>query len=145
MNVRRILEEKGSPEVVTIGPERTIEEAIRQLVEHNIGSLVVVDGEGDLAGIITERDILRVCAGGGERLATTRVDEVMSRDLIIGETDDSIDYVMGIMTQNRIRHLPIMGRTGLRGLVSIGDVVKVQLRQTEYENHHLREYIQGAY
>lgn len=145
MNVRRILEEKGSPEVVTIGPERTIEEAIRQLVEHNIGSLVVVDGEGDLAGIITERDILRVCAGGGERLATTRVDEVMSRDLIIGETDDSIDYVMGIMTQNRIRHLPIMGRTGLRGLVSIGDVVKVQLRQTEYENHHLREYIQGVY
>ncbi len=145
MNVRSILESKGSSEVVTIDPQRTIQEAIESLVEHNIGSLVVVDEEGELAGIITERDILRVCAGGGDRLATTRVAEVMTRDLIVGDADDPIDYVMGIMTQNRVRHLPIVGRRGLRGMVSIGDVVKIQLHETEYENRHLREYIQRGY
>lgn len=145
MNVRSILEEKGSPGVITIDPDRTIQEAIERLVENNIGSLVVVDEEGELAGIITERDILRVCTGGGERLATTRVGEVMTRNLIVGDADDSIDYVMGIMTQNRIRHLPVVGRRGLRGMVSIGDVVKVQLHETEYENRHLKEYIQGSY
>ena len=145
MNVRNILEGKGALEVRTIDPERTIEEAIQRLVEHNIGSLVVVDGEGDMVGIITERDILRVCAGGADRLRTTKVAEAMSRNLIVGESDDSIDYVMGIMTQNRIRHLPIVGRRGLRGMVSIGDVVKIQLHEKEYENRHLREYIQGSY
>jgi CBS domain-containing protein len=145
MNVRSILESKGSSEVVTIEPQRTIQEAIESLVEHNIGSLVVVDEEGELAGIITERDILRVCAGGGDRLATTRVAEVMTRDLIVGDADDPIDYVMGIMTQNRVRHLPIVGRRGLRGMVSIGDVVKIQLHETEYENRHLKEYIQRGY
>ncbi|MGH7571564.1 MAG: CBS domain-containing protein [Gemmatimonadota bacterium] len=145
MNVRSILEGKGSTEVVTIDPDRTIQEAIASLVEHNIGSLVVVDERGELAGIITERDILRVCIGGGDRLATTRVAEVMTRDLIVGDSDDSIDYVMGVMTQNRVRHLPIIGRRGLRGMVSIGDVVKIQLHEKEYENRHLREYIQGSY
>lgn len=145
MNVRGILEGKGSPDVITIGPDRTIQDAIECLVEHNIGSLVVVGDGGELAGIITERDILRVCAGGGGRLATTRVAEVMTPKLIVGDADDSIDYVMGIMTQNRIRHLPIIGRRGLRGMVSIGDVVKVQLHETEYENRHLKEYIQGSY
>ena len=145
MNVRSILESKGSSEVVTIEPQRTIQEAIESLVEHNIGSLVVVDEEGELAGIITERDILRVCAGGGDRLATTRVAEVMTRNLIVGDADDPIDYVMGIMTQNRVRHLPIVGRRGLRGMVSIGDVVKIQLHETEYENRHLKEYIQRGY
>lgn len=145
MNVRSILEEKGSPDVVTIEPDRTIQDAIERLVKHNIGSLVVVDETGELAGIITERDILRVCAGGGDRLATTHVAEIMTRNLIIGDADDSIDYVMGIMTQNRIRHLPVMGRRGLRGMVSIGDVVKIQLHEKEYENRHLKEYIQGSY
>lgn len=145
MNVRSILEEKGSPDVVTIDPDRTIQEAIGRLVEHNIGSLVVVDENGELAGIITERDILRVCADGGDRLATTRVADIMTRDLIVGDADDSIDYVMGVMTQNRIRHLPVVGRRGLKGMVSIGDVVKIQLHETEYENRHLKEYIQGRW
>ena len=145
MNVRKILEDKGAPEVRTIEPERTIQEAIQRLVEHNIGSLVVVDGEGGMVGIITERDILRCCANGADRLGTTRVAEAMTPDPIIGESDDTIDYVMGIMSQNRIRHLPIVGRRGLRGMVSIGDVVKVQLHEKEYENRHLREYIQGSY
>lgn len=145
MNVRTILDKKGSTRVITIDPDRTIEEAIQQLVEHNIGALVVVGPGGEAVGIITERDILRVCSQGPERLTSRRVAEVMTEDLIVGEPDDSIDYVMGIMTNNRIRHLPIVGQGGLSGMVSIGDVVKVHLQETEYENRHLKQYIRGTY
>jgi len=100
---------------------------------------------GEAVGIITERDILRVCSQGAQWLASRRVAEVMTEDLIVGEPDDSIDYVMGIMTNNRIRHLPIVGQGGLNGMVSIGDVVKVHLQETEYENRHLKQYIRGTY
>ena len=145
MNVRTILEGKGSSSVIGIEPERSIQQAIGRLVEHNIGSLVVVDQAGQPLGIITERDILRACTRGVDQLESTRVEEIMSVDLIVGEPDDSVDYVMGIMTRNRIRHLPIVGDGGLLGMVSIGDVVKIQLQEVDYENRHLKEYIQGSY
>lgn len=145
MTVRTILEAKGSTEVHTIGPERTVEEAVRRLVDHNVGSLVVVDAEGAPIGIVTERDILRLASRGADRLAVTRIEEVMTSDLIVGQIDDTVDYCMGIMTQNRIRHLPIVGSAGLAGMVSIGDVVKVQLEETAYENRHLKRYIEGTY
>lgn len=145
MNVQDILDRKGSTAIRTIAPERTIAEAVSQLVEHNIGSLIVVEA-GRPVGIVTERDILRCCATDMAAAASTRVSEVMTRDLIIGEAEDPVDYVMGIMTRNRIRHLPIMERgRGMLGMVSIGDVVESQLRETRYENRHLREYISGSY
>jgi CBS domain-containing protein len=102
--------------------------------------------EGRPVGILTERDVLRCCADGMGKSGSTRVSEVMTRDLIVGEAGDTIDYVMGIMTRNRIRHLPIIG-PGDRvvGMVSIGDVVESQLRETIYENRHLRKYISGSY
>lgn len=145
MNVGTILGQKaGGGDVITIESDRTLEDAIARLVEHNIGSLVVMDG-GKLAGILTERDILRVSAEGGEKLAGTRVSEAMTKELIVGEVSDAVDYVMGVMTKNRIRHLPIVENEQVCGMISIGDVVKVQLQQTEYENRHLREYIEGSY
>jgi CBS domain-containing protein len=145
MNVQTILDQKDSPNVVTIEPERALQDAVERLVEHNIGSLVVVDASGKPVGIITERDILKTCANGCEKLATTKVADAMTADLIVGEAGDAIDYVMGIMTKNRIRHLPILREGGLCGMVSIGDVVKVQRQETEYENRHLREYIERGY
>lgn len=145
MNVRSILDQKPSSEVYTIGPEETVQQAIGRLVQHNVGSLVVVEESEGPVGIITERDILRCCANEPEKMATTRVNEVMSSDLIVGEPDDGIDYVMGIMTKNRIRHLPIVKGRELRGMVSIGDVVEIQLHETKYENRHLRDYITGSY
>ena len=145
MNVQDILDRKGSTAVRTIAPDRTIAEAVAQLVEHNIGSLVVIEGERPV-GIVTERDILRCCADDMGKAASTQVADVMTRDLIIGEAEDTVDYVMGIMTRNRIRHLPIMGPgKGMLGMVSIGDVVQSQLRETRYENRHLKEYISGSY
>jgi CBS domain-containing protein len=145
MNVQDILARKKSNAVRTIAPDRTVEEAVTQLVEHNIGSLIVMDG-GRPAGIVTERDILKCCANGMGESARTRVANVMTRDLIVGEVGDSVDYVMGIMTRNRIRHLPIIDEVqSILGMVSIGDVVESQLHETKYENRHLRQYITGSY
>lgn len=145
MDVREILARKKTTAVRTVAPDRTVAEAIARLVEHNIGSLLVVDGTRPV-GIVTERDILRCCADDIEKAGSILVEEIMTADLIVGEPDDSVDYVMGIMTRNRIRHLPIMGKgEGVLGMVSIGDVVESQLRETRYENRHLREYISGSY
>lgn len=145
MNVQDILSRKKSNVVRTIAPNRTVEEAVAQLVEHNIGSLIVVD-EGSPVGIVTERDILKCCSKSMRASADTRVADIMTRDLIVGDAGDSVDYVMGIMTQNRIRHLPIVDQSrSILGMVSIGDVVESQLHETKYENRHLRQYISGSY
>jgi CBS domain-containing protein len=145
MDVQDILARKKSNAVRTIESEQTIEEAVAQLVEHNIGSLIVMENARP-AGIVTERDILKCCANGMGESARRKVADIMTRDLIVGEAGDSVDYVMGIMTRNRIRHLPIFDeRRRMLGMVSIGDVVESQLRETAYENRHLRQYIEGSY
>ncbi|HEV8714823.1 MAG TPA: CBS domain-containing protein [Candidatus Binatia bacterium] len=141
MKIRDILHGKGA-EVVTIHPEATVHQAMQVLVHHRIGSLVVIGERGKIAGIITERDILRECAAHSEGVKETTVREVMTTNLIIGVPDDEVSYVMGIMTHNRIRHLPIIDGERLEGMISIGDVVKAQLEETEFENHYLKDYIQ---
>jgi CBS domain-containing protein len=143
MTIRGILRQKGS-DVVTIEPERTVLAAIRRLVDHRIGALVVTRDHGSIVGIITERDILRESAERSDRLHETRVRDVMTTDVIIGLPDDDLDYVMGIMTKNRIRHLPVLEGEQLAGIISIGDVVNIQLRRTEFENRMLKDYIQGV-
>lgn len=141
MKIRDLLRGKGTA-VVTIRPEATIHDAMTMLVNHRIGSLVVTDEQGRIIGIITERDILRECAARSEQVKNTRVQEVMTTNPSIGVPDDEVGYVMGIMTNNRIRHLPIMAGERLEGIISIGDVVKAQLEETEFENRYLKDYIQ---
>jgi CBS domain-containing protein len=141
--VADILRQKSGG-VVTIEPQLTVQDAISKLAEHNIGSLVVMDDHGTIAGIITERDILRLCSDRAEEKARTPISEVMTRDVIIGVPDDTLDYVMGIMTTNRIRHLPILNNEDLVGMISIGDVVHAHLQKTEFENRMLRDYIHGV-
>ncbi len=143
MKILDILRDKGT-DVLTIGPEMTVHHAMRTLVEHNIGSLVVRGQDGEIVGIITERDILRECAKGPGRLQECRVRDAMTSDLIIGVPGDNLDYVMGIMTKNRIRHLPIMDEENLRGIISIGDVVNALRREIEFENRMLKDYIHGV-
>ncbi|HEY7460954.1 MAG TPA: CBS domain-containing protein [Gemmatimonadota bacterium] len=143
MKVKDILAEKGSA-VRTIGPDETVREAIRQLVEHRIGSLLVTEGKR-IVGIITERDILREACHHAGRLDERRVREAMTGDLIVGVPEDEVTYVMGIMTKNRIRHLPILEGRELRGMVSIGDAVWASLTEAEFENRNLKEYITGTY
>lgn len=142
MRIRDILRRKGH-EVVTIGPDRTVLDAVRLLVDRNIGSLVVVEDE-TVRGIITERDVLRHTARHPDGFDDLLVEEVMTRDIVTGTPGDQIRQVMQVMTENRIRHLPIVGSDGLDGLVSIGDLVHELLQVTQKENDHLKRYIQGS-
>ncbi|MBW3660546.1 MAG: CBS domain-containing protein [Gemmatimonadetes bacterium] len=144
MNVASILDRKSSDRIVTIEPDKTVLDAVDRLVEHGIGSLLVLDGEV-LLGIITERDVLRCCADDPVKMAETKVSEVMTRELIVASPDDDVEDVMSTMTRNRIRHLPILVDESLKGIISIGDVVESQLHEFQSENRHLRRYIAGSY
>lgn len=141
MKIRDILQRKGS-EVVTSTPDQSVLEAMRTLVEHNIGSVVVMRGN-EILGILTERDVLRLGSRDPELLASSRVGEVMTTDLVVAVADDDIQYVMGVMTESRIRHLPVVVDGRLSGIVSIGDLVNACRREAEVENRYLRDYIQG--
>jgi CBS domain-containing protein len=143
MKVKDILSNKGS-QVRTIKPQTTIHEALGSLVTHAIGALVVLDEADRIAGIVSERDIIRECHRNGRQIESTPVEKIMSKNLIIGSPEDELDYIMGIMTKNRIRHVPIVVGGKLEGIVSIGDIVKAQLQNKEYENHYLKDYLFGG-
>lgn len=142
MNIRNLLAAKGE-DVVTVTPELTVLRAMRILVEHNIGSVVVVD-DGKVKGILTERDILRLGADDPDRLETSLVGDTMVTDLVVAVPDDDLPYVMEVMTRNRVRHLPIIEDERLVGILSIGDVVNTLRTTAEVENRYLRRYIHGV-
>lgn len=142
MKIRDILRSKGS-DVVQIEPDRTVLDAVGVLTEHRIGALVVTRG-GEIAGVLSERDVMNLVARRPDALAETTVSEIMTEDVIVGVADDDLDYVMNVMTNNKIRHLPIVDGGRLAGIVSIGDVVNEVRRGVETENRHLKDYIRGA-
>lgn len=144
MNVSAILDRKSSDRIVTIESGKTVLEAVHRLVEHGIGSLLVLD-DGELVGIITERDVLTCCADDPAKMAGTPIADVMTKELVVGSRQDDVEDVMAMMTRNRIRHLPILSEGNLEGIVSIGDVVESQLHEIRSENRHLRRYISGSY
>jgi len=144
MKVKDILKDKGT-EVATIGAEKTIYAAVKTVVEKNIGSLLVKDEKGAIAGIITERDILKQCNQCLESFSETKVGDVMTKNLIVASPDDDLDYVENIMTQNRVRHLPIIANQKLEGIISIGDLVNVLRGECKVENRYLKAYISGEY
>lgn len=141
MKVCDILHTKGT-DVITTTPDATLHEALRTLVMSRVGALVVLNPPGKVVGIITERDLLRLCAARNDEIDRLCVADWMTTDLIIGVPTDEVGYIMGIMTNNRIRHLPIMADGRLEGIISIGDVVKAQLEETAFENRYLKDYIQ---
>lgn len=142
MKVSDLLKAKGG-RVITVSPEASIFEAMRLLVENKIGSLVVCDGEGKLVGILSERDIMRAAYEGYDTLKAKKVTNLMTTNLIVAIPDDDLEYIMGIMTVNHIRHLPIVTREGIAGIVSIGDIIKFQLQETQVQNRYLQEYMFG--
>lgn len=143
MIVATLLQQKG-PQVHSIAPEATVRQALEKLVENRVGSLLVLDRE-QVVGIITERDIIRNGLTGGRLLADQSVEEIMSRDVVIATPKDSLQYVMGVMTRNRIRHVPVFDGGKLAGLVSIGDLVFSLLEESENENRYLKDYISGTW
>jgi len=138
--ISEVLAEKGGG-VVTIPPETTVYEAIDLLTEKRIGSLIVTQHDGTVAGIITERDVLRIVKDHLPRVKEAPVSEFMSRDLVCAVPNDDLDYAMNVMTENRIRRLPVMDGSALVGIISIGDVVKALRSVHEYEVRMLRDYI----
>jgi CBS domain-containing protein len=142
MNIASLLASKGST-VVTVHPGQTLREALMLLAEHNIGALVVVEEAGPPVGIVSERDIVRE-ASRNENLFTRPVSGIMTRNLVIGTPQDELDAVGHTMTERRIRHLPVVDRGTLVGIVSIGDVVKAQRDRYLGEVDTLQTQLSGA-
>ena len=143
MNVETILRAKGSA-VATIRPDETVGVAVQQLIDRNIGALVVSNDGDSVDGIISERDIVHGLADHGTALLSLKVAQMMSRRVVTCELSDSVDQLMAEMTNRRIRHFPVVQDGQLRGIVSIGDVVKNRLDEVEYEARSLRSFIAGA-
>jgi CBS domain-containing protein len=133
-----ILEEKGRV-VLEIDAEASVLEAAEQMVEHNVGSLLVTE-RGNVAGIVTERDYLRRVALEG-RTDEALVREIMSAPLVVATIDTSIDECMALMTDRRIRHVPVVDGGEVVGLVSIGDLVKFKSKLQTFEIQFLNDYI----
>jgi CBS domain-containing protein len=142
MKVSQLLRAKPAG-VITIDPDAGIPDAMRLLVEHNIGALVVTAGS-EIAGIISERDMLRAAAADLGGLEHARVRELMTADVITASPDDDIDSVMNTLSERRVRHLPIVQDGALAGMISIGDVINALRRSTEIENRQLHAYIAGT-
>jgi CBS domain-containing protein len=129
MNIAHVLARKGV-RVVTIRPEQSIRQALALLAEHNIGALVAVDESARPVGILSERDVVRAAARD-EHVFGRAVSELMTRDVVVGVPEDDLKAVGRTMTERRIRHLPVVEKDKLVGIVSIGDVVNAQ--RDEYE------------
>jgi CBS domain-containing protein len=137
-----ILDDKGG-DVLTIDAEATVFEAVERMAEANVGSLLVTE-QGEITGIVTERDYLRRVTLQGRTDRETAVREIMSSPLIVVTPDRTIDECMALMTDRRIRHLPVTEGGKVVGLVSIGDLVKFKSKQQSFEIQYLTDYITGG-
>ena len=140
MNVAAILKEKGS-EIITARPGQSVREVMDLLASKRIGAVLIVDSDNGLAGVVSERDIVRELSRQGVACLDLEVSDLMTKDVISCAPSDSIGTVMGTMTAKRIRHLPVMREGQLEGFISIGDVVKARIQEIEQEAEALRQYI----
>jgi CBS domain-containing protein len=132
----------GTVPVVTIEPTGTIADVAAALAEHNIGALLVVN-DGNLEGVLSERDIVRQLAASGSAILDRSVGELMTRDVVTCSSNDTVDSIAETMTQKRIRHMPVVDHGDLIGIVSIGDVVLSRIHQLEQDRGQLEHYIAG--
>ncbi len=141
MLVRDVLKAKGG-RVVSTGPGATASAAVALMVDHNIGSLPVVDG-GRLVGVVSERDLIRAVHEGCRGFESTTIGEIMTAGPITCDIDDDVDRVMGQMSDRRIAKVPVLDGGALVGIVSVGDVIKLLYQRISVENGHLMEYLYG--
>jgi CBS domain-containing protein len=135
----------GQKEIISVGKDKTVADAISLMVEDEIGAIVVVDG-GKPVGLFTERDVLKCWTRKGDRhFKDIVISEVMTTNLIIAEPGDDLSYVTSIMIKNRIRHLPVIDNHKVIAMLSIRDVVKAQVTNLRAENHYLKDYISDKY
>lgn len=143
MNVAAILRQKGRA-VTTASPGATLQEVARKLAAKRIGAIVVVSSGGEVAGIISERDIVRALAEHKAKALKQPVGDFMTRKVATCTLDDTLADLMQQMTEGRFRHVPVIEHGRLAGIVSIGDVVKSRVAEIERESEALRDYIRTA-
>jgi CBS domain-containing protein len=142
MRVREILSAKSIGEVFTIRPNATVAELLTALADLNIGALVVSTDGSHMEGIVSERDIVRKLRNFDQPSSMT-VGEIMTTDVRICEPDDTLDELMAVMTEHRVRHVPVLDGDVLVGVLSIGDAVKSRMDQLEFERDQLTHYLHG--
>lgn len=143
MLVRDILSRKGN-EIFSVNPQESVYDAIKKMSDLNVGALLVMEGN-NLAGIISERDYRNKIILMGRTSSTTPVKEIMVADVITVNSSDHIETCMEIMTDKKIRHLPVIDDQKITGVISIGDVLKSLINEQEGEINSLRNYISGDY
>lgn len=143
MLVQQILKDKSDEGVVTIAPGSSVSEAVKILSSRRIGALVVSKDGGEVAGIISERDIVRAIGSKGTGCLADPVENLMTSKIVSATREDTVDAVLGKMTEGRFRHMPVMEGTKMVGLISIGDVVKAQLAELSMEKEALEGMIKG--
>jgi len=140
MNVAAILKIKGR-EVLTASPDTTLLDIAKMLRTHRIGCIVIAAEDGKVAGIISERDVVREIAKDGVKALKDQAESAMTKTVVTCREADTIDKLMAEMTAHRFRHMPVVERGRLVGLVSIGDVVRMRIAEAEMEAAAMREYI----
>jgi len=143
VTVNLILSRKGT-DVVTIEPTATVADAAKLLSERRIGAIVVTGPDKLVAGILSERDIVRALGARGAQVLDTQVADMMTRKVVTCARGDTLAALMEQMTQGKFRHVPVVEDGKLAGIVSIGDVVKSRLEEMERESDAMREYIRSA-
>jgi CBS domain-containing protein len=128
--LRSILETKGSA-IISVEPNATLKEALQVMAAHNVGAVLVIDAESRIVGIFSERDLARKLTEGDRSVERTKVSEIMTPNVLYVSPDTSIPDCMNLMTEKRIRHLPVLANGKLMGVISIGDVVKALIQEQE--------------
>jgi CBS domain-containing protein len=142
MRINDVLHTKGD-DVVTVTPDTTVRDLVTLLAKHNIGAVVVSTAEQPVAGIVSERDVVRAIVEGVEVLDAP-VSQIMTAEVRTVAPEASVDELMKLMTEHRVRHVPVVVDGALHGLVSIGDVVKSRIGELEFERDQLTSYVSHA-
>lgn len=132
-------------EIVTVGPNDTVKQAIDTLFNHKIGALPVCEADGKLVGIISERDILRGVHQRSKDVTNARVRDLMTREVIVGIPEDELEEILATMTEKGVRHLPVMVGPRVIGILSIRDVIEERLTECHTQVRYLNDYIAGGY
>lgn len=143
MTVRKILEEKGR-DVFSMHPDAALVEAAQAMAQKRIGALVLIGDGGELAGVLSERDIVRMVGTRGPHCLNDRIGSVMTVEVVTCSEETTVNEVMEIMTRKRFRHLPVIKGGELVGMVSIGDIVKRRIEDAEREAEEMRSYISAS-
>jgi CBS domain-containing protein len=147
MKAEKILENKGK-EVYSIHVDAIVSDALQVMSEKNVGALMVLDDQQNVQGIVSERDVMRNCYRSQANVKGLAVKEVMTprEKLIVARAEDDINDLMAAMTQNHIRHIPVVDEHDkVVGMISIGDIIKAMLKDKDYQIRHLKDYIESKY